>query len=64
MIRKLITTSAVALALTCSLASAQSLAKFGTDNRSRAIGELTDTQLMAVLKANGRVSMSGTFLLR
>ncbi|WP_299354298.1 OmpA family protein [uncultured Shimia sp.] len=58
---RLLLSGAAAIALMCGAVSAQTMSKYGTDNRWRAIGELTDAQLGAVLHANGRVSMSGTF---
>jgi outer membrane protein OmpA-like peptidoglycan-associated protein len=42
-------------------AGAQALAEIGTDNRGQAMGDLTDAQIAEALRAEGRVTMSGTF---
>lgn len=47
--------------LTAAPVAAQSLSAFGTDNKGKAIGELTDAQILEALEQDGRVSMSGAF---
>jgi outer membrane protein OmpA-like peptidoglycan-associated protein len=48
----------VAASLVWGAASAQS---FNTDNRAKALGELTDEQIAEALANDGRVAMSGEF---
>lgn len=52
---------AICAAMVPAIASAQTLAAIGTDNRAKAIGEMTDARVMEVLRSEGKVSMSGAF---
>ena len=52
---------ATILAFSTLSANAQFLATYGTDNRAKAIGEMTDEVVMERLRSDGRVAMSGTF---
>jgi outer membrane protein OmpA-like peptidoglycan-associated protein len=51
----------VAASLVWGAASAQTASSFETDNRAKAIGELTDEQIAEALANDGRVAMSGEF---
>ena len=51
----------VAASLVWGVASAQTASSFGTDNRAKALGELTDEQVAEALANDGRVAMSGEF---
>ena len=61
MIRRLLLAGVAALAISPGGGFAQTLGKFGTDNRAMTIGDLSEDQALAMLKDQGRVSMSGTF---
>ena len=61
MIPRLFLAGVAALAISPGVGFAQSLAKFGTDNRAMTIGDLSESQALTMLKDQGRVSMSGTF---
>ena len=51
----------VAASLVWGAASAQTASSFETDNRAKALGELTDEQVAEALANDGRVAMSGEF---
>ena len=51
----------VAASLAWGAASAQTASSFETDNRAKALGELTDEQVAEALANDGRVAMSGEF---
>ena len=51
----------VAASLVWGVASAQTASSFETDNRAKALGELTDEQVAEALANDGRVAMSGEF---
>jgi outer membrane protein OmpA-like peptidoglycan-associated protein len=51
----------VAASLVWGVASAQTASSFNTDNRAKALGELTDEQVAEALENDGRVAMSGEF---
>jgi outer membrane protein OmpA-like peptidoglycan-associated protein len=51
----------VAASLVWGVASAQTASSFETDNRAKALGELTDEQVAEALTNDGRVAMSGEF---
>jgi outer membrane protein OmpA-like peptidoglycan-associated protein len=51
----------VATSLVWGVASAQTASSFETDNRAKALGELTDEQVAEALANDGRVAMSGEF---
>ena len=51
----------VAASLVWDAASAQTASSFETDNRAKALGELTDEQVAEALANDGRVAMSGEF---
>lgn len=61
MIPRILLTGAAALALAAGSLSAQTSTKFGTDNRSMTLGDISEDQALATLKDHGRVSMSGAF---
>ncbi len=50
-----------AASLVWGVASAQTASSFGTDNRAKALGELTDEHVAEALAKDGRVAMSGEF---
>jgi outer membrane protein OmpA-like peptidoglycan-associated protein len=56
-----VTLAATLFAITGTCAVAQTLSRVGGDNRAKAIGEMTDARVMEVLRADGRVAMSGQF---
>ena len=51
----------VAASMAWGAASAQTASSFETDNRAKALGELTDEQVAEALANDGRVAMSGEF---
>ncbi len=51
----------MAASLVWGVASAQTASSFETDNRAKALGELTDEQVAEALANDGRVAMSGEF---
>ena len=51
----------VAASMAWSAAPAQTASGFNTDNRAKALGELTDEQVAEALANDGRVAMSGEF---
>lgn len=61
MIPRLFLAGVAALAISPGGGFAQTLGKFGTDNRAMTIGDLSEGQALEMLKDQGRVSMSGTF---
>lgn len=58
---RLLLAAVAALSLMAGGGVAQTVTKFGTDNRAMTIGDLSEEQALAALKERGRVSMSGTF---